>query len=311
MNERKRTGAMPGMDDGYAGSAYMAPGARLAERVDCPGSEDGGAGHRAGQGLDEHLVEPETRWEVLQGSRIQASPARPPHADRHFTIDYVLGAHLAPGYVGATDLLTRWSSDNDYATDTSVRRAGVDETTGERHLEEMAFEVAYAQRRSDLETRARLLSRRGVRRIFAVFVKDGTVEEWSAASASWQVLAPAAVIADPCLGEPIAVRALLDAAAADESVARALVARRHPVIEEFGQTQKSEGYRSGKTDGRREGTLEALRRILARRGLAPDAQQRARMDACEDLEVLDGWLDRALTAAHADEVFLGRVGEED
>jgi hypothetical protein len=158
-------------------------------------------------------VEPETRWEVVQGSRVQASPARPPHADRHFTIDYVLGAHLAPGSVGATDLLTRWSSADDYATDTSVRRAGLDEATGERHLEEMAFEVAYAQRRAELEVRARLLSRRGVRRVFAVFVKEGTVEEWSRDAEAWQALAPGGIIADACLAEPITVRALLDAAA--------------------------------------------------------------------------------------------------
>lgn len=309
MNERKHVG------DGYAGSAYMAPGPHPAERMDCPGGEGGGhTGSRADAvpGLDEHVVEPETRWEVRQGSRMQASPARPPHADRHFTIDYVLGAHLAPGYVGATDLLTRWSSEDDYATDTSVRREGIDEATGERHLEEMAFEVAYAQRRADLESRARLMSQRGVRRLFAVFVKDGTVEEWSRETETWQVLSPGAIIDDPCLSEPLAVRALLDAAAADESVAQALVARRHPVIEEFGQAQKTEGYRSGKLDGYRSGKLdgmlegrrESLRLILAQRGLEPDARQRARIDACEDLAELDGWLRRAVAATRLDDVFL-------
>src|SRR5690606_3827375 len=126
---------------------------------------------------------------------------------------------------GATDLLTRWSPEDDYATDTSVRRAGIDVRTGERHLEEMAFEVAYQQRRSELEARARLLAERGVRRIFAVFVKEGTVEEWSPVTGAWRQLEAGSVIEDRCLSTPIAVHALLDAASADESVARALVAR--------------------------------------------------------------------------------------
>ena len=300
MNERKP------VDGRYVAGAYVAPGARSAERMDFPGSErdagDAGSGRRGEPGVDEHLVEPETRWEVIQGARVQASPARPPHADRHFTIDYVLGASLAPGYVGATDLLTRWSSDDDYATDTSVRRAGIDETTGERYLEEMAFEVANAQRRGDLGMRARLLSRRGVRRIFAVFVKEGTVEEWAAATETWQVLNATGVIEDRCLSAPIAVRALLDAAAADEAVARALVARQHPVIEEYAEARETKSYRRGRVEGQR----EALRMILAQRDLEPDARQRAAMDACEDPDVLERWLRRATRATNPDEIFLGR-----
>jgi hypothetical protein len=124
--------------------------------------------------LDDHLVEPETRWEIIDGARVQTPPAQPPQAGRHFTMNYAIGAHLAPGYLGASDLLTRWSSDNDYATDTSVRRVGIDEATGERYLEEMVFDVVDAQQREDLDKRAHLLSRRGVRRIFAVFAKEAT-----------------------------------------------------------------------------------------------------------------------------------------
>ena len=38
------------------------------------------------------------------------------------------------------------------------------------------------------------------------------------------------MISDPCLARPIAVRALLDAALADDAVAQALVAKNNPVI---------------------------------------------------------------------------------
>jgi hypothetical protein len=303
MNERKR------MDGRYGGSAYVATGASSAERMDCPGGREAGepGGRSARAGLDEHLVEPETRWEVIHGARVQASPARPPHADRHFKIDYVLGASLAPDYVGATDLLTRWSADDDYATDTSVRRAGTDPATGERHLEEMAFEVANTQRRGELETRARLLSRCGVRRIFAVFVKEGTVEEWSREAESWQVLDADGAIEDRCLSAPLPVRALLDAAAADMAVAQALIARGNPVIEEHAQAREARGYRRGKSETQR----QVLHLVLAQRSLELDAQQRARVEACEDPDLLDRWLHRAFTATHAGEIFLGQPGRED
>lgn len=288
------------MDGRYGGGAYLAAGARSAERMDCPGGREVGepGGRSARAGLDDHLVEPETRWEVIGGARVQASPARPPHADQHFKIDFVLGANLAPGYVGATDLLTRWSPDDDLATDTSVRRVGNDPATGERFLEEMAFEVANAQRRGDLETRARLMSRRGVRRIFAVFVKEGTVEEWSHATESWQVLDADGVIEDRCLSTPLLVRALLDAAAAEMAAAHGLIARGNPVIEEHAQAREAKSYRRGKA--------EALQLVLAQRGLALDALQLARVEACEDPDLLDRWLRRALTATHAHEIFLGR-----
>lgn len=294
------------MDGRYLGPAYGEPGSRAAERMECPGSGwSGGSsstGPRAGgPALDEHLVEPETRWEVIQGARVQASPARAPHADRHFSIDYVLGAHLARDYVGATDLLTRWSPDDDYATDTSVRRAGLNPRTGERFLEEIAFEVAYRQRRRELDTRARLLSERGVRRIFGIFVMDGTVEEWIAQTGTWRQLEYRGFITDPCLSQPLAVSALLDAAAADEAVARALVARQHPVIEEYAEARAATSYRRGEVAA----YLGALRTILTQRNLEPDPLQRAAIDACEDPAVLQRWLGRAAMASHTGQIFAG------
>lgn len=220
-------------------------------------------------------------------------------------IDRLLGACLAPGHVGVTDLLMRWSPGDDYATDTAVRRAGIDAVTGERYREEMAFEVAYAQRRGELETRARLLSRRGVRRIFAVFVKERTVEEWSSATESWEMLDAEGMIEDRCLSAPLAVRALLDAAAADLAVARALIARKNPVIEEHVQAREATGFRRGYLEAQR----KTLQLVLMQRRLALDAQQRAMLEACEDPDLLDRWLAEASTATQTDEIFPGRNDE--
>ena len=99
----------------------------------------------------------------------------------------------------------------------------------------------------------------------------------------------------------------MDVAAAVEAVARALVARRHPVIEQYAEARETRSYQLGKVDGQR----EALRMILAQRGLAPDGQQRGAIEDCDDPDVLECWLRRAAVATHADEIFLGRRDQDD
>jgi hypothetical protein len=80
--------------------------------------------------LDDHVVEPETREEMVRGERVHAQPAKAPHGDRHFRLDYVLGAHVREGYVGSTDLLTHVLHGSDFASDTCIRREGEDPATG-------------------------------------------------------------------------------------------------------------------------------------------------------------------------------------
>ncbi len=145
----------------------MAPGAGAA-RVSAP----------AHPGLDETLVEPEGRAEVIRGRRVEVAPALPEHGDPHFRLDVALGTHLAPGYTGSTDMLTRTSEESNFATDTSVRREGIDPATGQRYLEELAFEVVNTQRPGDVTEKAEELTARGVRRVFAVFARRGVVSEW-------------------------------------------------------------------------------------------------------------------------------------
>jgi hypothetical protein len=184
--------------------------------------------------VDDHLVEPETtREEMVRGRRISAQPAKPPHADRHANVDYVIRAHTAPGYIAASDLLTRVGPGSDFATDTCVRREGIDPATGTRYLEELAFEVVSEQSLRDITERAEDLSNRGVRRLIAVFVKDGVVREWSSEANDWIVLAPEGVLEDRTLVRPVGIRALLDAALADNAVVRALDAKGNPEIAEI------------------------------------------------------------------------------
>jgi hypothetical protein len=175
-----------------------------------------------GPSLDEHLVPGETREEMVRGQLVIASPARPPHGDRHCELDYVIRAHVAPGYISSSDLLTRAGPGSEFATDTSVRKQGLDPETGTRYLEELAFEVVSTQTKRDITIRAQDLSARGVRRLLAIFVKQAEVREWSPSKNDWVTLPLNGKLEDPTLARPVEIEALLDAAAADDAVVDAL-----------------------------------------------------------------------------------------
>lgn len=279
---------------------YLAPGAVHSESMRLPGADT------PPLHPEDHLVEPGTRYEVFQGERVYVSPARPGHGDLHNQLDMVIRHHVAPDYTASSDLLTRRSHDNDFATDTSVRRAGIDPATGRRYLEELSFEVFFQESREYTRTRARTVVKHGVRRMFGIFVKerwpgsddagvvDCTVAEWSAKHDDWVVLSPGQVIADPALSLPIPVEALIDAAASENAAARALLARNNAVLQQHDAEVQ--------TEGRLAATRENLFELLAHRNIALDAAQRARIEACSDIATLKRWLLRAADARDAAEL---------
>jgi hypothetical protein len=246
--------------------------------------------------LDEHLVEPEvTRDEIIGGRRVVAMPAHPPHATRQFKLDYVLEPHIAPGYIGAADLLTRVDADSDFASDACVYKAEIDPQTGTRHLEEIAFEVVSEQNEGDATEKALRMHRRGVRRIFAIFIKgQRRVCEWSAESRGWRLLDPSSHIEDPCLEVPLPVAALLDAAAANQAVVEALAAQGDPAIRRREAAARSEGEAIGKS--------KTILQFLDARGIAVSPSQREEILRCDDLDRLDRWARRAALASSAAEV---------
>lgn len=234
-----------------------------------PGAEGHGSGSSVYDQVDpafdpdDAAVEPETRQELIDGQIVEALPALPPHSDHHSELDYVLRANVAPGYVSSSDMLTRTSEGWNFATDASIRKAGDDPETGHRHLEELAFEIKYTQSLSELGRRAEQLSSRGVRRVFALCV-DGDAEgrdksagpllEWAPQTRTWRQLDADDVIEDPCLSNPVPVRALIDAAEADNQVARALIDKGNPVIARHVERAAEQG--------RVEGELRQLRRAI-------------------------------------------------
>jgi hypothetical protein len=246
---------------------------------------------------EDHLVEPGTRWEVFEGERVYVPPARPGHGDQHSHLNAVIGHHVAPGYIASTSLLTRRNRDNDFATDTSVRRAGRNPATRRRYLEELAFEVFFEEPHDYTRARARIVVTCGVRRMFGIFGKerwpgsdeageaDYTVAEWSAERDDWVLLAPGDVIADPALLVPIPALALIDDAASDEAAFRVLFAKNNPMLWEHLAKKRNAG---GLAIARK-----YMFQILEHRKITLDAAQRARIEACDDLAMLKRWLIRA------------------
>src|SRR6187549_401954 len=85
--------------------------------------------------IDEHLVVPESGYELDDGKLVLVAPALEPHADRHSKLAALLEAHAAADFNVAVDMLIRISHDSDRAPDASVYPSARDPQTGGRQLE--------------------------------------------------------------------------------------------------------------------------------------------------------------------------------
>ncbi len=307
------------MDPKPTGAALLlAPAARGGAAAKLPPADTRRAHFPA---VDEHLVAPEvTRDELIRGRKVVAAPALEPHAEQQVRLDFLIAPHLRPGYIGAADLITRVAEGSDFATDLSIRRAGTDPATGRRYLEELSFEIVNEQSMRDVREKAEDLLARGVRRVFALFVKRDEVAEWSAAEGRFVPLTPDATIEDPCLVRPVPVRALLDGAAAEREVVRALERKGNPEIEAIKARERQAaldegrragldvGRRAGLDEGRRAGLDEGQRAVLLRQlrtrfGEVPEARREQILAASG--ERLAVWAERILAARTLDELFEG------
>ena len=71
---------------------------------------------------------------------------------------------------------------------------------------------------------------------------------------------------------------------------------------EFMRRIWNEAREQGREQARAESLVRALLLVLETRHLAVDEAQRARIAACLDAEVLEGWLQQAVTAISTDAV---------
>ena len=279
------------MDPKTNAPILLAPGAGESSALRLPAKDEPPP-------VDEFLDPPEvTRYERLGGRRYEAMPANPEHADPHFILDQVLAAHLREGYVGSTDLKTRVSEDDEFASDTCIRKAGVDEN-GHRHLEELSFEIVNKRSKADTDARAKAFAERGVRRQIAIFAEKGEVYEWSTKSQGWRLLDPRRSIKDPSLVRPLEVRALLDAGRAEIAAARALKAKNNPVIVEVREEGRAEGREEG-----RQGQATLVLQLIEKR-FGPQTSEIKEHVLNATLDDLITWANRILDASTIEEVLV-------
>jgi Uma2 family endonuclease len=280
--------------------------------------------------VDQRLAPPETRYEIWNGELVYVAPADEAHGDRHSKLLVLVEAHAAPEFNVACDMLTRTSKVNDIAPDVSVYPAARDAVTGRRQLEQLAFEVVSTGSLLHAGAKAAELVRRGVRRVFAIDVERGRALEWSTVLGTWSVLDTSAHIEDPAFAAPLPIARLIRAGKADDAMARALIAKQNPVIEEvraqdrassfasgeqdgFARGQQ-EGFASGKQEGFAEGQQQGLARgraeamgeaildILHVRGVVPELAERIRILGEQDPDRLRRWHLRAVTCTSVTEL---------
>jgi Uma2 family endonuclease len=248
--------------------------------------------------IDDRLVEPETRFEMLDGELVYVPPSDPPHAERHLQLCALIEAHTDADFEAAVDLLTRTSRADDQAPDVSIYPKARHPVTGRRQLEQITFEVVSTQSLSDAGEKAGKLVGRGVRRVFAIDVERSRALEWSAVLGTWGLLDARGAITDPALAVPLPIETLIRDAKADDAVQRALAAKRNPVLEEIRAQTRAEGWAKG--IGR--GKAEAIVAMLDARGIPPDRHERGQILEEQDPARLERWIVRAIACTSVAEL---------
>jgi hypothetical protein len=231
--------------------------------------------------VDDRIVAPESRAEIIQGQLYMSPPAEELHAVPHADLAYILRAHVRAEYRVAVDMLTRSGETSDFAPDASVfLNARNDE--GERQLEELAFEIVSEQALAVQTTKARELFRRGVRRIFCLVTKHKRMLEWSGETDAWSAT-PIDLIEDRCFVKSMPASAILDAVNADDAVMAAMRAKGHPEFERVHAEGVSKGIEKGIAEGIEKGIEKGLRTsiedLCEALAIPVSTEQRARLAA--------------------------------
>lgn len=240
--------------------------------------------------VDERLVAPESGYEIDDGKLVFVAPSDPPHATRHSKVAALLEAHVHADFDVAVDMLTRTSETSDLAPDVSVFPRAPDPETGGRRIEELVFEVLSSESLNHAAGRALTLVARGVRRVFAIDVALERAFEWSRELATWRSLDPSTSIEDPTLAVPLPIEPLVRAISADDAVAKALRAKRHPE------------FLAERVEGRAEGWAGAVIAALAARNTPVRDEERVRILEEHDPARLERWFAAAMSCASVAEL---------
>ncbi|AGP54472.1 hypothetical protein [Streptomyces rapamycinicus] len=73
---------------------------------------------------------------------------------------------------------------------------------------------------------------------------------------------------------------------------------------EHAQRAFAEARAEGQAEGQAAKGAKNVLRVLSLRGLEATPETRERIEACKDLDLLDAWLDRAVTASRVEDLFV-------
>ena len=179
--------------------------------------------------------------------------------------------------------------------------------------------VEYAgggQDEGDLRDKIREFHEAGTDYVWVVRLAERCVEVHERAKPARVVGADGELTAPGVLALPVPVRALFDRDAAHETTLRNILsAKGYASLEAIREEARREGLDAGRREGLDAGRQEGLdagvlaaRRsvlflLLASAGIAPTADDRARVERCADVALLDVWIVRTRTARDRAEVF--------
>lgn len=237
--------------------------------------------------LDDHIVPSEDGpYEMIRGEKVLVMPSKPEHADAQVRVAVAMDLYLHDDYVAAVEMLTRVDEGSDFATDVSVRKKGIDPRTGDRYLEELSIEVVNEQAPKLVQVKAHDLVRRGVRRVFAIFVKTGKISEWSQNLERFVPMNDDGTFDDPVLVRPMVVRALVDRTLAHVELVRTLEKQKHPEIQRIRQAGLDDGHKTGLKEGLKTGLKTGLIDLCEVFDISLDKTRRGYIDQL-DVEALN------------------------
>ena len=82
-----------------------------------------------------------------------------------------------------------------------------------------------------------------------------------------------------------------------------MATRTYPFVSQMRLQGREEGREEGRQEGRAQGQAQSILQVLDRRGITVDDGSRERIESCTDADTLSTWLDRALTATKATDLF--------
>jgi len=237
-------------------------------------------------------IRPGDPYELSDGHAIVCEPSGRRHGRKHLVGGAVLATDPAVEEVGVEvgHVLDPWTL---RAPDVSV--GGVSDETGFAH-KAPALAVEYVEADADERDLARKIAQllaAGSELVWVVRLGgERRVEVHRSGVPVAVARAGQSVAAPGVLRNPVPVEALYERDAAHAFMLQNLLER-----------AGFAGIDGVRADGQLSQARATLHRVCARRVLQLDAAQIARIDGCADLATLDRWIDAALTAIRADEIF--------